>query len=160
MTPGDLVFCHSKGVVAWGIRLAQRLAREPDWQINHCAVLDNDGPGTPWRVIQAEAHGVTNFRKLSEVAPGGTYEVVPLPQSVDRDTLLAFARQEVGARYGFLTIASIVLTLLSPRFLDIRTHGSWICSALAGESLRAGGWVRHWPDVYQVTPAQLRAEVS
>jgi hypothetical protein len=67
------------------------------------------------------------------------------------------ARGEVGAEYGFGSIASIVVTELSPRPVrfDFRRGGTWICSALGAEALRAGGWYHQWPDIYQVRPAQL-----
>jgi len=59
--------------------------------------------------------------------------------------------------YGFLTILSIAVTLLSPRFLrvDFRRQGTLICSALVALSLHAGGWLARVGDFYQVSPGSL-----
>lgn len=149
---GDLVFCHSSGIVGRAIRLAERLRWRPGSFYNHVALL-SEAVGDDWRVIQAEGKGVTDTALLSSVVPGGTYAVFTCP--ADRAKVLEFAHAQVGRRYGFLTIASIVVTLLSPQFLNVMLPDTWICSAVAAESLRAGGWLRNWDDIYQVSPAQL-----
>lgn len=165
--PGDLVFCHSTGIVGAGIRLIEKLRR--DWaktneasgaRYNHVAILDAPLPNGDWSVIQAEAAGVVQDTpekpsRLSTVTPGGFYSIVQLPHEVDRDDVIAFARAQVGFKYGFVTDASILLTLFTPKFLNVMTPHTWICSALGAESLRCGGWVHLWPDLYAVTPAQL-----
>jgi len=176
--PGYIGFCHSVGVVGAAIRLDQRLSGDPDWQVNHAFILDEPISGTlypnlieDWWVIQAEAHGVTGSRpdgtgfhraKLSSIAPGGYYEIVTPPSEINLTNVVGFARQEVGAEYGFFSIASLVVDELTPGFIriDFRKDGSWICSALAAEALRTGGWLHHWPDVYQVRPSQLRAALK
>lgn len=152
--PGDLVFCHGRGFVAGAIRLAERLRFRGGDFYNHVAVL-MERDGVDWRVVQAEGRGVTSSGFLSHLAPGGKYVVVPPPAGIDRAQVLAFAQAQVGERYGFLTIASIVATLLSPKFVNVMLPYTWICSALAAESLRAGGWLHNWGDIYQVSPAQL-----
>jgi len=182
---GDLVACHSRGVIGSAIRLDQRLlgdtwqsyeldvpdaAADEPWMWNHIAILDRQDGGQ-WTVIQAEAHGVTGTdnsakpflaKPLATVAPGGRFEILQLPAACDRDRVLSMARGEVGAQYGFVSIASIVATELTPRPLrfDFRRGGTWICSALAAEALRAGGWYHKWIDVYQVRPAQLYAALK
>lgn len=40
------------------------------------------------------------------------------------------------------------------RFVVPRTS-TIICSAVAALALLAGGWLKQWPDLYQVTPARL-----
>jgi hypothetical protein len=157
--PGDLVFCHSKGIVSRAIRLAERLRWRGGSEYNHVAILDRYADGE-WSVIQAEARGVTQGAKLSTVAPGGRYVVVSALPVADDESALNFARAQVGRRYGFLTIASIVTTVLLPKFVNVMLPDTWICSALAAEALRCGGWVHNWPDVYQVSPAQLAEALS
>lgn len=173
--PGYIGFSHGIGIVADAIRLDQRLCGDPDWQVNHAFILDSPimdgGIVIDWYVIQAEGHGVTGRRldgtpfhraKLTQVAPGGYYEILTPPPDVNLSNVVAFAKQEVGAEYGFFSIASLVITELTPRYVrfDFRQDGSWICSALAAEALRAGGWLQRWPDVYQVRPSQLRAALK
>ena len=152
--PGDLVFCHGTGVVSRAIRLAERLHWQGGDFYNHVAVLDMQTP-TGWTVIQAESRGVTRGRALSTIAPGGSYSIVRAPSDAFRADILAFARSQVGSDYGFLTIASIVLTILVPGSISFMFPNSWICSALAAEALRCGGWVHSWPVMAQVSPAQL-----
>jgi hypothetical protein len=163
--PGTLVFCHSAGMIGGGIRLVQHIAGDDEWEVNHVAVLDRLIDGE-WWVIQADAHGVTGSRndgttfhprKLSEVAPGGWYVLVDPPPGTDVETGLAWLRGEVGDEYGFLVIASILATFAIPgQTVNVMLSYTWICSALAGEYLRAGGWSHRWADIYQVRPAMLR----
>jgi hypothetical protein len=162
---GDLVFCHSKDIVGRGIRLAERLHFRGGSTYNHVATLDmwhmddNHPDSGYWTVIQAEAHGVTNFRELDEVAPGGTYVVIPtLAPNIDKQ--IEFLRAQVGTPYGFLTIISILVTIESPKFINVMLPNTWICSAVAAEAMRAGGWIHNWDDLYQVNPAELFEAVT
>lgn len=157
--PGDLVFAHSTGVIGRAIRLAERLRwkRASEW--NHVAIVDRIENEKVY-IIQAEARGVTDTATLDTVAPGGHYEIVPPPAEVDRDRLLAFARGEVGTKYGYVTILAIAVSIIAPWVFTVHVPGTWVCSAVAAEALRAGGWVHRWPDVYSVTPAQLRLALA
>ena len=153
---GDLVFCHSKGLVGKGIRLAEWIRFRRGDMYNHVAIVDTQVPGSDdWFVIQAEARGVTNLGRLSSIAPGGDYIVLPLPAGCDASKVIEFASDQVGRSYGFLTIASILVTLLSPKFVNVMLPNTWICSAVSAEALRFGGWYHTWPDIYQVNPAEL-----
>lgn len=162
--PGDLIFCHSSGAVGRAIRLAERLRWRDGARYNHVAWLNRYGgirsaglkdDPRDWLVGQAEAHGVTVNQPLSTVAGSGDHVIVRLPADCDREKALKFLRAQVGARYGFLSIASIVITLLLPRFINVMLPNTWICSAVAAEGLRFGGWLHNWPDLYQASPAQL-----
>lgn len=151
---GDLVFCHSTGIISRAIRVAEWIRWRKGSTYNHVAILDVqqlDG----WTVIQAEARGVTRGAKLSTIAPGGTYSIVGLPTGCNRAEVLAWARQSVGRRYGWVTIVSILVTIFSPGFFDVMLPFTYICSALAADSLGHGGWMQQWSDIYAVTPAQL-----
>lgn len=118
---------------------------------NHVAILDRFEDGE-WYVIQAEARGVTNFRKLSEV--GDSYQVVPCPAAAP--LVLEFARGEVGRKYGFIQLLCDAIDLVTPLwFVAFRRPNTWVCSSLAGEALRAGGWIHRWKDSYCVTPQEL-----
>jgi hypothetical protein len=118
-------------------------------------------PALHWELIQAEARGVTGDRRLSTVSPGGSFALLRPPPEVDPTKTIAFARGEVGARYGFLTIGAIAFDVLTPLWLHFpfRQPNTWICSAIAAESLRFGGWYCRWPDIYAVTPSQLYREL-
>ena len=161
MKPGDLVFCHSTGIVGRAIRLGERLRFRSGDFWNHVAIVATTGPDP--LVIQAESRGVTSTAPLSTVAPGGSYEVVELPESCEAVSVLAFADAQVGQEYGFLSIAGLAVRILTPQWLPIptvRMARTWICSALGAESARAGGWVNNWGDVYTVVPSELYAAIK
>jgi hypothetical protein len=153
--PGDLVFCDSVGFVGRAIRFVTR------GKYNHSAWLDRHVAGVPftpevgWFVGQAVGRGVTVDARLDTIAPGGSYVIVRAPEGTNRETELAWLRSQVGRRYGFLTIASILVTLFTPKFVNVMLPDTWICSAVVGEGLAHGGWCRSWPDIYQVIPQQL-----
>lgn len=158
--PGTLVFAHSNGVIGRLIRFGERLRWSHGSFFNHVAIVDRIVDGVPY-IIQAEASGVTNDKTLESVAPGGKYVLIPLPNGVDVEKVLSFARGEVGSRYGYLSIISTALDIITPVwFVSFRRKYSWICSALIAEALRAGGWRHKWADIYTVTPAQLRIALS
>jgi hypothetical protein len=165
LTPGSLVFCHSKGIIGRAIRIGEWLRYRRGDTYNHVAILDEyvaPSDADPyWTVIQAEAHGVTRGARLDTVAPGGFYCIVQPPAGADPEKVLEFARSQVGRRYGWVTIASVIVTLLVPfRFFDVMWPDTWICSAVGAECLRAGGWFRSWPDVYQVLPSELWEQMA
>lgn len=119
-----------------------------------------------WTVVQAEACGVTgtrptgtawNARTLAQVAPGGWVRIIRPPAAVTPSRTLQFARGEVGAHYGFLTIASTGLEIVTPDWLHvpIRRPGTWICSALGAEALRYGGWYHRWETIYEPWPSEV-----
>lgn len=154
--PGDIVLCHNTGFVAKAIRFGQRLHAPwvySEW--NHVAILDNN----PWVIIEAEAHGVrTAF--LDSV---GDYIIVsadsfPLSggssKTLDRAAMLSFARAAIGARYGFLTIACIVINIFTPRIISFRRPGTLICSGLGMRALEHGGAVSP-VDPFQITPGEV-----
>ena len=164
--PGDLVFAHSTGSIAKAIRFGEALRgdkNESKW--NHAAIIDRPHPTSgDWYVIQAEARGVTNFRLLSEIAPGGKTQVRPCPPELNPEDVLEFARSQVGAKYGFLTIVSCILDVILPRSICLRRSMTWICSGLVTAALMFAGWVPAQDfatdDLYSTTPAQLAEEVA
>ncbi len=152
--PGDIVLCHEQGFLAKAIRFGQRL-RVPwmyaEW--NHCAVLN--ARGDSWLVYEAEAGGVTE----QSLASVGEYIIVsadsfPAYGTVDRGSIVAFARHAVGAKYGFLTILCIIVNLMTPRGFSFRRPGTLICSALVMRALEHGGALSPC-DPFQVTPAEI-----
>lgn len=155
MKSGDLVFCHSTHLIGRAIRWGERLRFRKGSYYNHVCTLDEwwEEDGGYWTVIQAESHGVTAFRTLEDATKGGPYTVISAP--TDTNAQMDFLWSQVGDKYGFLTIASVIITLLLPKFINVMMPNTWICSAVAAEALRTGGWIHSWPDVYQVTPAQL-----
>jgi hypothetical protein len=160
--PGDLVFCYGKGAIAWAIRTVERYRR--DWgrvteelgdKFDHVAIVDAALPDGDWTLIQALSDGVVEDKpgKPSRLSHYDGYVIATCPG--DRTLTVSFARAQVGHKYGFITILSFLITLFTPGFINVMLPKTWVCSALAGESLRYGNWLHDWPDIYQVSPAQL-----
>ena len=161
MKQGDLVFCHSKGIIGASIRWAQkRLDRSHYYKWNHVAVL-HEQVGDDWTIIQAEAKGVTNDKMLSSVAPGGSYEVVPFPEHLDQVRFMNFLLTQVGSKYGFLTIFSCALDMALPDAVCLRKDNTWICSGLVAGALWFCGFAKacDWGDLYTTTPAEVAAAI-
>lgn len=163
--PGDILFFHSKGFVGAMIRLGERLRHptQPHW-VNHVGVcVEDDGDGLP-RIVQAGANGVA-YAYLKDI--DAEYEVVSADAfptvtdvEIDRYAVICQAHDLVGAKYGWLTILSIVVNVLTPRWIripDFRRGTTYICSAAAAWCLHAGGADIDTYDLYQIMPSELFA---
>lgn len=154
--PGDLVLAHGRGPISAIIRFGQWL--RPSWRPyrtwNHAALVV--------AVVDGRTRCVQMSRRcelvwLDEVSPGGRVEVRPCPEGVDRIRAVDWALQQTGIAYSWLTILSIALQLLTPKWLDVDFHESrraLICSALVARAWEHGAW--NCPtDPFQITPAEL-----
>ena len=157
---GFIGFAHTKGWMGRLIRLGEALRFRRGSQYNHMFIVDKQDAEGFWLIIQATLRGVTDNARLVDVAPGGTFITMVPPFGVDRDKVLAFARKQVGLRYGYGTILAIAIDIVTwnwfPALRGARKQ-SWICSALACEALRFGGWLHEFIDIYTITPAQAYA---
>lgn len=162
MQAGDLVFCSTNGIVGKAIRFAQRRSGEVDWERNHVAALDAPTADGGWTVIQAEWRGVTNTGLLTEIAVGGTFEVVKLPDGVNREKFLEFIRSQVGLEYSKSSILSDALNMLLPERLYFRWGNALVCSGLIALGLTYGGFpaMEVVPDFYSTTPAQVKGLIQ
>jgi len=158
MRAGDVGFAHTTGIMGRAIRFGEWIrgrSHASTW--NHAFILDRPTENGDWYIIQAEAKGVTNDKLLSQVAPGGTYQVVPCPSNPA--DLLVFARAQVGAKYGIVTILSCVLDILLPDSICLRRSNTWICSGLVAASLMYAGWDTTInmakKDIYTMMPSEV-----
>lgn len=160
IAPGDLVLAHSKGLFGWLIRLAESIRWHPQRYWNHAAIVVEVADEKVF-VVQMGRRCVRS--RLMDVAPGGVIGVRPAPPGIDVRRAVAYAERLVGTDYGILTLFSIALNLLTPRFLHVdfrradHGQGTLICSALVARAWEHGGWWCPFPDPFQVTPAQLSA---
>ena len=162
MNPGDLVFCSTKGIIGKSIRWAQHFMPDSEYsKWNHVAILDRYVDGK-WYLIQAQPKGITNTLTLDESAFGGTYEVLDLPSSVNRENVLKFARSQVGLKYSYLSILSCALDNILPDAICLRKSKTWICSGLVAGALWYGGFykVMELSDMYSTTPAEVAEAVT
>ena len=149
--PGDLVFVHGNGFLDRLIQFGERLRWRKGSKWNHTAVLDILTP-QGWTLIEATGKGVVRGDLLA-----GDYVVVQLPDAVDRQDCLAYARSRAGTEYGFLSVISIAIGILIPwpRVSFRAGDSTLICSALAALSLLCGGWMYPVADYYSISPAAL-----
>ena len=156
--PGDIVFMRTGGYMGAAIRFAQRnlqdaQAKYARW--NHVGIL-NQKVGDDWTVIQAQPKGITDHGLLSQMA-GADYQIISLPQYLNPEDVLAFAREQVDKEYGFASALSAFLDMILPRQICLRKADTWICSGLVMGSLWYAGFhpASKVDDLYSITPAEI-----
>jgi hypothetical protein len=121
---------------------------------NHMAIVESvDDDGTVWCIQMARR---CERVKIQDVALGGHVKIIACPDNVNCDEAVAYARRQLGTKYGVLTIVSIAINIMLPacfRF-DIRRADTLICSALVARSWEHGSW--DCPsDPFDITPAEF-----
>ncbi len=177
--PGDPVFFHTTGLAGKLIRTGQRVIvlgwwgalksifrrpqRFPLWDYNHVGMLDHYKDGD-WVVNQATGKGTVQA-PLRSIAPGGSYIIVSLTRyrgvgdaPIDRKRTWSSSREMLGEPYGFVSIASIIVNHLTPRWIhvDFTRAGTLICSAYAARAMEHGGFDCLY-DPFQIPPCLLLA---
>jgi hypothetical protein len=152
--PGDFILTHGTSWTSRMIRFGQALRfRGPDhpyarW--NHAAIFINQQGD----IIEALGGGVQQ-RNIS-VYKQTEYHVVHLENVVDINRVheVEFAQACLNEHYGFLTIMSIALSLLTGSKLGFGVDGQEICSALVARCLERTGEI--FPtDPWHIMPADL-----
>jgi hypothetical protein len=149
---GDLILTHNPYWTSRIIRLGQRLRYDEAHAFyNHVAVV-YDSQGS---IVEALGGGVKK-RHISVYEDTPYYVVRIGAGSGDRRQVVNFldAVLEARWRYGFLTIASVALTLLSGYSVVFARSGTAICSGLAAEALTRCGEIFDKPPAF-VIPADL-----
>lgn len=152
--PGDAVFAFTHTSYGRLIRFGQALRWWKWRKWNHMAIVDEvNADGQIW-VIQMARY--CERVKIEDVAPGGHVKIVPMPEDLDRNRVMKYARSCLGTRYGFLTIFSIAVNLVTIKQIriDIRRDDTLICSAFVARSWEHGGW-NCKTDPFQISPAEF-----
>lgn len=151
--PGDAIYARTNNAYGKMIRFAQAIRwwRGRDW--NHMAIVDHvDANGQIW--VNQMARRCEQV-KIEDVAPGGKLKWVPMPEGLDRERSLTWARKRLGTKYGYLTIASIVVNLMLPEriSIDIHVENTLICSGYVNRAWEHGGY--DCPvNPFNITPAE------
>lgn len=155
-SPGDFILTHNDGLNAVLIRFGQALRfRGPDQKYtrwNHAAMITT----AEGEIIEAVSNGVVRNR-LSKYAQT-EYRLVKIDHvvdaSADRDQIVAFARWCLDEPYGWFTIVSIMLSLLTGCKFNFGFDGQCICSGLVARALeRTRAIFNRTPS--HITPADL-----
>jgi hypothetical protein len=152
--PGDFLLTHSNSWTGRLIRFGQQIryfgkdAKYAHW--SHAALFVNsDGD-----IIEAIGSGVQ--RRNVYAYAGTEYHVLALSDvsDSDRQQAVRFAFHCLNESYGFLTILSIALSLLTGAKFGFGVDGQLICSGLVARALeRTGEIFEH--DPWHMMPADL-----
>ena len=187
LLPGDLLLTHSKGFVGALIRFGENVRyhgwrhafavalgivpedrSDPCWA-NHVAVYVGNG-----QVIEALGRGL-QLSSIEKYELPGAHNCAATPcivaplelvqpgvLPIERKSLVDFAREQLARhdRYGWLSIASIVLQLLTPSKLDVSYDGALICSAFGGQCWEHAGVILPTRSSLTTMPADLAAMVD
>jgi uncharacterized protein YycO len=154
--PGDFILTHSVGVFGALIRFGEWLRYSGKDKVyshwSHAAIfVDNNGD-----IVEALGGGVQK-RNIS-IYTNTEYVVVHLPETTsndDRQQAVSFAKYALNERYGWLTIISIALSLLTGAKLGFGIDGQQICSALVARCIERIGEIFTENEPWHVMPADL-----
>ena len=155
---GDVGYARTTGLLGLLIRVGERL-KWRNGDSNHVFIVVEEGAtyDEVW-IVQATLRGVVKSTLASMMATSYDIDVHRPAPNANPGLVALFAEREIGNPYGLLSILCIALDITTPDwFVAFRRKNTWICSALAGEAMRFGGWYDDVPDVYCQTPTQLKA---
>ena len=151
-------FAATDGTMGALIRFGEKL-RWKEGKYNHCFTVVSEGATYEdiW-IVQATMKGVVKST-LASMIPTSTflsmYDITELGGDLEKAAW--FAEKQLGDPYGLLSDICIGVDILSPKwFLEARRDGTWICSALAHESMRFAGVYFDVGDIYMVSPTNLQ----
>jgi len=153
LEPGDFILTHGAELFSQLIRFGQQLRFHGADNVytywNHAAlVVSADGT-----IVEALGTGVAR-RSIDEYA-NTQFTVVRIEaSSVDRAEAAAFAERCVGLEYGYTTIVSIGLSLLTGGNFNFGFSGQMICSGLVARALERTTAI-FAQDPSHVMPAEL-----
>lgn len=134
--PGDFILTHGNTWVSRLIRVGQRLRfwgadRKYAWWNHTAMIVSPDG-----KLIEALGAGVllTHISRYKHTQ----YHLVHLGDTADphdREQVVEFAQWCRGQKYGYLTIVSIALSLLTGGKFTFGFDGQSICSGLVARAL-------------------------
>lgn len=151
--PGDFVLVHSPMFISKVIRFGQRLRfRGADRKFayfNHAAVVVN----TAGDLIEATGSGVRR-NHITEYDAKEYVVVHTNLSSEDQAEMLNYIDSCLGDKYGFITIASIAISLLTGTKFNFGYEGHMICSGLVATGLERGPVIFD-KDAVNIMPADL-----
>ena len=135
--PGDFILTHGSTFYGRLIRFGQYLRfRGPDRKYawwNHTALIVSESGD----LIEAFGTDGVVSTNIASYAPTD-YTLVQLGSLArpgDREQVVAYARWALGQRYGWITIVSIALNLLTGGKVNFGIDGQSICSGLVARAL-------------------------
>lgn len=150
--PGDFILTRGDFVFSKLIRLGQRLRySKAHARYNHAAlVIGHDG-----ELAEALGQGVVESH-ISKYRPENYFVVKVRASPEDQEQIVRYAEAVLAARYryGWLTIVSVGLSLLTGSSLVFGRAGTAICSGFVASGLVRAGYIFPVPPEH-MTPADL-----
>jgi uncharacterized protein YycO len=152
--PGDFILTHGNAWTSRLIRFGQGLRFRGDdrkytyW--NHTAIFVDDQAN----IVEALGAGVRPAVHISKYKQIEYWVVRLRALTEDRQQSAQFALRCVGQPYGFVTIVSIALSLLTGTKFSFGFAGQKICSGLVARALERTG-VFFEPEPSHIMPAEL-----
>jgi hypothetical protein len=154
-TPGDFILTHGDSFISKVIRFGEKLRihrddRKYTW-FNHAALVT----GYEGELVEALGRGVV----LSTAADYLDKDYVVVHSGADTEEvkhILRFEEWVVAhrARYGWLTIASLAVTMLTGAKFTFFIDGEFICSGFVARAMERTGTIFNRDPVH-ITPADL-----
>ena len=154
---GHIGYARTTGFLGFLIRVGERL-KWRNGDSNHAFIVVDEGDTyeTIW-IVQATLRGVVKSTLAPLLENSYVVDIYPPAVNAHPELVVIFAENEIGSPYGLMSICCIALDITTPDwFIAFRRKNTWICSALAGESMRFAGWYDDVPDIYCQTPTQLK----
>jgi uncharacterized protein YycO len=153
--PGDFILTHSKAIPGKVIRAGEFIRYHGDMRDfshwNHAAlIISEDG-----KLIEAVGRGVS-YGHISEYQDVEYYLINTNLNKQSQDQTVNAAISFLDDKYGWVTIASLTIELLTGIKIQFSSSNSIICSALVAIALWAGGYVFD-RNPLQMMPADLAA---
>ncbi len=152
--PGDFLLTHANAWTSRLIRFGEGLRywgkRRKFAHWSHTALFVDDEGG----IIEALGNGVQ--KRNVAVYRDTEYHVIHLvdASNEDRAHAVAFAEHCLNDHYGFLTIISLAITLLTASKFCFGVDGQMICSGLVARALERTGAIFQY-DSWHMMPADL-----
>jgi len=148
--PGDFILTHGKSFISWAIRWGQKLRyhgndKKYTWWNHAAMIVTKEG-----ELVEALGVGVRRSH-ISKYAKTD-YHLIKLgsaAKDIDRDQVVGFANWCLDERYGFVTIISIVMSLVIGGKFNFGFDGQQICSGLVARALE-----RTWL-IFDRTPSHV-----
>ena len=150
LLPGDVILTHGS---TWQAKLIQfgqalRFGKRAS-SFNHAALVVSD----QGELIEAESRGVETG--LAIQYKDEEFVLIRVPMSdEDRQQMIDYATSALGKRYGFATILSLALSLITGLKFNFGVDGQLICSSLVAHALFKG-WEKFDRSLDNITPADL-----
>jgi len=152
---GDIGYAHTTGLLGFLIRLGETI-KFRSGRFNHQFTVVSTGElsNEIW-IVEATLKGVKLSLLSDLLDKGADITILPPPAVCERHKIAEFNFEQVGSKYGLLSDICIAVDILTWEWVPaFRRPFTWICSALAQEGLRYGGWLISLGDIYTPTPEQ------